>query len=919
MNIKKITPFLLLPSFFLPFQIVLGEYLLPFESDDTLDEIRYKIDHNGYSFEVSDNWVFKLSPEEKNRLLSRHAPAFPRTLILDTGTGPLAKHLGTLDLPEEFDWRNYDGHAYIGDIRDQGDCGSCYSFGACAAAEGTYNWATGNFDSNCADFSESYIIWCLGRLPAYNSDFFGCDGASYAYMELEALTVEGVADESDFPYQETDPGSCTHWGDQTTVFTSWHRVDCGDIEAIKTAIMSYGVVDAAVYVGSAFQAYDSGVYEDTNTDCDGSPCSYTTTNHAIALVGWDNSPPEGGGGVWILRNSWGTDWGESGYMRIRYTSAAVSCAVCYLVYQPPVSPTPTPIGYLTPTPTPSISPTPEGFHTPSPSATPSLTPSPAPRTIPFAEDFEGEWIAGAPEGWSKEYVMGNNDWTQSEGGYYNHPTGAHGGLYNALFFYPNWDDIATRLISPRLEFGPDVHNTRLSFWLAMENWEGDQDELSVFYRNSTEAEWTLLTHYDTSLSSWTEKFIDLPEPGDNYYICFEGTANYGYGICIDDVLVTGNACSPTPTPIPPPPLTATPTLYFPTPAPTCSTSCDFSVGGIVMDQVTSSPIPNATVWIEFADHYTSGTFTSASDGTYSYWTCVPHSPGAVLAWAAHPGYQTGYGATTWDCNAHREATIKLKKNPTPSPTITPKPSPYCQAPILDFNGDGTSDIAIYQESSGLWAIRGLTRLYFGGEGFMPVPGDYNGDGTTDQAVFRETSGLWAIRGISRVYFGHLEDLPVSGDYDGDGTFDLAVFRQVSGLWAIRAVSRTYFGRLGDTPVPGYYSGGNIMNIGIFRRASGLWAIKDVSRFYFGLSSDEPVKGNYTGGTGWTSGIYRPETGLWALRGVSRIYYGTYDSQPVPADYNGDGLDDIAVFRESSGLWAIRGITKVYFGSSVSSP
>jgi len=99
-----------------------------------------------------------------------------------------------------------------------------------------------------------------------------------------------------------------------------------------------------VMATSAFSAYRSGIYEDANTSCDSNPCYYTPTNHAIALVGWDDNPPEGGGGCWILRNSWGTSWGENGYMRIRYGSARVNCEVCYLIAQPSPTPTPTPDG-----------------------------------------------------------------------------------------------------------------------------------------------------------------------------------------------------------------------------------------------------------------------------------------------------------------------------------------------------------------------------------------------------------------------------------------------------------------------------------------------------------------------------------------------------------------------------------------------
>ena len=235
-------------------------------------------------------------------------------------------------LPTSFDWRNYNGHAYIGSIRDQGSCGSCYAFGAVACAEGVFNKAFGLYDTKRKEFSESFIMWCLGGLSKYNTHFYGCDGADYDYKELEALTDEGVCERSYFPYRTTDPGSCTHWNDPKGIFSSWQRVSCNDINAIKTAIIDYGVVDAAVYVTTDFQNYTGDIYIDANTSCSGSPCSYTATNHAIALVGWGYDATHGD--YWILRNSWGSSWGESGYMRIKATSARVACAVSYLVPNP---------------------------------------------------------------------------------------------------------------------------------------------------------------------------------------------------------------------------------------------------------------------------------------------------------------------------------------------------------------------------------------------------------------------------------------------------------------------------------------------------------------------------------------------------------------------------------------------------------
>lgn len=299
-----------------------------FQDNDSLDTIREKIERNGYAFTVGHNWVFDMTPEQKKAFFSRRPSAWPRLSRVSDTIGPLAEHLGKMALPTSFDWRSYNGHSYIGAVRNQGDCGSCYSFGASAAAEVAYNFANGLFDANAVDFSESFIIWCLARLSSYGDHFYGCDGADYEYSELDALVQEGTILESAFPYRTSDPGSCAHYGDPRVTFAGWHRIECNNINAIKTAIMTYGAVDVAVYAGDDFQAYSGGIYEDGNKTCSGTPtCAYADTNHAVALVGWNDAE-----GVWILRNSWGASWGENGYMRIKYTSARVACAATYLVY-----------------------------------------------------------------------------------------------------------------------------------------------------------------------------------------------------------------------------------------------------------------------------------------------------------------------------------------------------------------------------------------------------------------------------------------------------------------------------------------------------------------------------------------------------------------------------------------------------------
>lgn len=242
-------------------------------------------------------------------------------------------------------------------------------------------------------------------------------------------------------------------------------------------------------------------------------------------------------------------------------------------------------------------------------------------------------------------------------------------------------------------------------------------------------------------------------------------------------------------------------------------------------------------------------------------------------------------------------------------------------PILqsgDYDGDGTSDIAVFRESSGLWAVRGLTRLYFGADGDIPVSADYSGDGTSEFAVFRSVNGLWAARGLSRVYFGRGGDIPVPGDYRNVGAAEAGIFRPSSGLWAIRGLTRFYFGTEADVPVPAPYGDGGDAEA-IFRGITGLWAARGLTRAYFGRRTDYPVPGDYDGSGSTRLAIFRPETGLWAVRGLTRAYYGGCLYKPAVADYEGIGYDEIAVYRPAIGLWAARGLTRVYFGRTLDIP
>jgi hypothetical protein len=224
---------------------------------------------------------------------------------------------------------------------------------------------------------------------------------------------------------------------------------------------------------------------------------------------------------------------------------------------------------------------------------------------------------------------------------------------------------------------------------------------------------------------------------------------------------------------------------------------------------------------------------SATSSTATSSTFAPTQAGTYRFTASYSG-DANYVPLTGVCNAAGE-----------SVTVTAAAAHH---PVNDFDGNGTTDVAVFRPADGSWYLRTPTPsvVNWGQSGDIPVPGDYNGDGITDLAVFRPSNNSWYIRTPTPqfVQWGEAGDIPVPGDYDGNGTTDIAVFRPSTGTWYLRTATPTavVWGQSGDVPAPGDYNGDGTTDIAVFRPSNGAWYLHTPTPQFvqWGQSGDKPL-------------------------------------------------------------------------------
>jgi cathepsin L len=211
------------------------------------------------------------------------------------------------------DWRT---KGAVTGVKDQGQCGSCWSFSSTGSIEAAHFFSTGSLVS----LSEQNLMDCS---TAEGNQ--GCNGGLMDQAFEYVISNHGIDTESSYPYTTSGPNSCKYSAANIgATISSYTDISSGDENGLTSAINSRPVSVAIDASHNSFQLYSSGVYYEPS-------CSSSQLDHGVLAVGYGS---DGGSDYYIVKNSWGSSWGSSGYIlmsRNRNNNCGIATAASYPV------------------------------------------------------------------------------------------------------------------------------------------------------------------------------------------------------------------------------------------------------------------------------------------------------------------------------------------------------------------------------------------------------------------------------------------------------------------------------------------------------------------------------------------------------------------------------------------------------------
>jgi cathepsin L len=251
------------------------------------------------SFHLGHNHFTDMTHEEFVNTVLMKTPRDPQEHAMNATT--LAMPSTPMPgIPENLDWRS----RTAGRVKNQGSCGSCYTFGSAGALESAYFRKT----NRQIDLSEQHLLDCSSGRTYGNS---GCNGGLEGKVFEFVKKNGGVHLSSDYPYQ-AKVGTCQTRGQKHAAVASYVHLD--NEVAITNGLASVGPMAAGICASARkFYMYSGGVFDDAQ-------CG-TNLDHSVVLVGYGTA---NGIKYYTIKNSWGESWGEKGYMRLNRNHCAIN-------------------------------------------------------------------------------------------------------------------------------------------------------------------------------------------------------------------------------------------------------------------------------------------------------------------------------------------------------------------------------------------------------------------------------------------------------------------------------------------------------------------------------------------------------------------------------------------------------------------
>jgi cathepsin L len=214
-------------------------------------------------------------------------------------------------IPSEVDWRK---EGAVTPIKNQGQCGSCWSFSTTGSVEGAHFLKS----KNLVSLSEQNLVDCSTA-----QGNMGCNGGLMDQAFQYIMTNNGIDTESSYPYTATGPNACKfNRNNVGATISNYRDVSSGSESALQNAVAERPVSVAIDASHMSFQMYSGGVYNEP-------ACSSSQLDHGVLAIGYGTYQ---GTAYWLVKNSWGTSWGMSGYImmsRNRGNQCGIATAASY--------------------------------------------------------------------------------------------------------------------------------------------------------------------------------------------------------------------------------------------------------------------------------------------------------------------------------------------------------------------------------------------------------------------------------------------------------------------------------------------------------------------------------------------------------------------------------------------------------------